>query len=119
MPAYDCIFIDPPAPYYDPRVSDQPIELKVEVPPELEGGTYSNVLNVWHTAYEFTLDFGVMQAVGEPAAGEPLQVPVRVVSRVRIPITLLFEVLKALNTNMTNYEATFGPIRGPQSPPSQ
>jgi hypothetical protein len=96
---------------------ERPIELKIDVPPELEGGTYANVLNVWHTAYEFTLDFGVMQQVGEvedPDAA--LQVPVRVVSRVRIPVTLLFEVLKALNTNMTGYESTFGPIRAPEAP---
>ena len=97
---------------------DRPIELKLDVPPELEGGTYANVLNVWHTAYEFTLDFGVMQQVGEPEdADAALQVPVRVVSRVRIPVTLLFEVLKALNTNMTGYESTFGSIRAPQAPP--
>jgi hypothetical protein len=98
---------------------DRPIELKIDVPPELEGGTYANVLNVWHTAYEFTLDFGVMQQVGEPDdADAALQVPVRVVSRVRIPVTLLFEVLKALNTNMTGYESTFGSIRAPE-PPTQ
>ena len=96
---------------------ERPIELKIDVPEELEGGTYANVLNVWHTAYEFTLDFGVMQQVGEPEDPEAaLQVPVRVVSRVRIPVTLLFEVLKALNTNMTGYESTFGPIRAPQAP---
>jgi hypothetical protein len=99
-------------------VPDRPIELKLDVPPELEGGTYANVLNVWHTAYEFTLDFGVMQQVGEPEdADAPVQVPVRVVSRVRIPVTLLFEVLKALNTNMTGYESTFGSIRAPEAPP--
>ena len=98
-------------------MSERPIELKLHVPPELEGGTYANVLNVWHTAYEFTLDFGVMQQVGEPEEPDAaLQVPVRVVSRVRIPVTLLFEVLKALNTNMTGYESTFGPIRAPQAP---
>jgi hypothetical protein len=97
---------------------DRPIELKIDVPPELEGGTYANVLNVWHTAYEFTLDFGVMQQVGEPEdADAPVQVPVRVVSRVRIPVTRLFEVLKALNTNMTGYESTFGSIRAPEAPP--
>ena len=45
-----------------------------------------------------------------------MQVPVRVVSRVRIPVTLLFEVLKALNTNMTGYESTFGSIRAPEAP---
>jgi hypothetical protein len=96
---------------------DRPIELKIDVPPELEGGTYANVLNVWHTAYEFTLDFGVMQQVGEPEdADAAVQVPVRVVSRVRIPVTLLFEVLKALNTNMTGYESTFGSIRPPEAP---
>jgi uncharacterized protein DUF3467 len=99
------------------EMSDRPIELKIDVPPELEGGTYANVLNVWHTAYEFTLDFGVMQQVGEPEdADAALQVPVRVVSRVRIPVTLLFEVLKALNTNMTGYESTFGSIRAPEAP---
>lgn len=96
---------------------ERPIELKIDVPPELEGGTYANVLNVWHTAYEFTLDFGVMQQVDEPEDPDAaLQVPVRVVSRVRIPVTLLFQVLKALNTNMTGYESTFGPIREPQAP---
>jgi hypothetical protein len=96
---------------------ERPIELKIDVPPELEGGTYANVLNVWHTAYEFTLDFGVMQQVGEPEDPDAaLQVPVRVVSRVRIPVALLFEVLKALNTNMSGYEATFGPIRPPEPP---
>jgi hypothetical protein len=98
-------------------VAERPIELQIEVPPELEGGTYSNVLNVWHTAYEFTLDFGVMRSVEHPVEPDtPLQVPVRVVSRVRIPVTLLFEVLKALNTNMTNYEAAFGPIGEPRPP---
>ncbi len=96
---------------------ERPIELKIDVPPELEGGTYANVLNVWHTAYEFTLDFGVMQQVGEVVDPDAaLQVPVRVVSRVRIPVTLLFQVLKALNTNMTGYESTFGPIREPEAP---
>ncbi len=98
---------------------DRPIELKIDVPPELEGGTYANVLNVWHTPYEFTLDFGVMQQVVESEdadADAPVQVPVRVVSRVRIPVTLLFEVLKALNTNMTGYESTFGSIRPPEAP---
>ena len=96
---------------------ERPIELKIDVPPELEGGTYANVLNVWHTAYEFTLDFGVMQQVGEQEDTDSvLQVPVRVVSRVRIPVALLFEVLKALNTNMSGYEATFGPIRPPEPP---
>ena len=98
----------------------QPFELQITLPPELEGGTYSNVLHVHHTAYEFTLDFGVMRPPEQARPGGAMRVPVRVVSRIRIPVTLLFEVLKALNQNLTNYEATFGPIeepKGPQPPP--
>ena len=109
---------------YDPDVEDpgQPFELQITLPPELEGGTYSNVLHVHHTAYEFTLDFGVMRPAEQDQAGAPVRVPVRVVARIRIPVTLLFEVLKALNQNLTNYEATFGPISEPkpqQAPPPQ
>jgi hypothetical protein len=94
---------------------DRPTEFQIQIPNELEAGVYANFLSVWHTAYEFTLDFGVMQQVGEQEDSDSaLQVPVRVVSRVRIPVALLFEVLKALNTNMSGYEATFGPIRPPE-----
>ncbi len=32
----------------------------------------------------------------------------------RIPPSILFEVLKALNSNMTRYEAKFGPIKPPE-----
>ena len=96
---------------------DRPTEFQIQVPNELEAGVYANFLSVWHTAYEFTLDFGVMQQVAEPEdPDEAVHVPVRVTSRIRIPVTLLFEVLKALNQNMTNYEATFGPIREPEPP---
>jgi hypothetical protein len=35
--------------------------LELQVPEDLEGGTYSNFLAVWHTPYEFTLDFAVLQ----------------------------------------------------------
>ena len=32
----------------------------LQVPDALEGGVYSNLVTVWHTPYEFTLDFAVM-----------------------------------------------------------
>jgi len=86
---------------------------EMRVPPELEAGTYSNFLAVWHSPYEFTLDFAVTQP-SEPAdAGDPnspIKVSCRVVARVKIPPTLIFSVLRALNENMTNYERKFGDI---------
>lgn len=108
-----------------PRVTqpdDRPTEFQIHVPPELEAGSYANFLSVWHTAYEFTLDFGVTQPpqVEEPEdPGAPVRVGCRVVSRVKIPVTVLFEVLRALNENMTRYEAVFGEIRRPEPPPEQ
>lgn len=87
---------------------------QVHVPPDLEGGVYANFLVVWHTPYEFTLDFAAMQPAQQTEEGSPPTVPMRVVSRVRIPVTLIFDVLRALNENMTRYETAFGEIRRPQ-----
>ena len=68
---------------------------------------------MWHTAYEFTLDFAVTEPA-QPVEGG-VKVPCRVVARVKVPVTLIFEVLKALNANMTQYEATYGDIKAPEA----
>lgn len=78
-------------------------ELEINVPDDLEAGVCANVAAVWHTPYEFTIDFSVIQQGDQPS--------VRVVSRVRIPTTVIFDLLRALNSNMTKYEEAFGEIR--------
>jgi hypothetical protein len=101
------------------QADDRPTEFQIQIPNELEAGVYANFLSVWHTAYEFTLDFGVTQPprVDHPDdPEEPVQVDCRVVSRVKIPVTVLFDVLRALNENMTRYEQVFGEIRRPEPP---
>jgi hypothetical protein len=80
-------------------------ELQINVPDEVASGVYSNMVVVWHTPYEFTLDFAAI----EP--GEGNRVPCRVVSRVRIPPTVIFDLMRALNENMSIYESKFGEIR--------
>ncbi len=95
-------------------------EFQIQVPNDLEPGVYANFLSVWHTAYEFTLDFGVTQPpqVEHPEdPDEPVRVECRVVARVKIPVTVLFDVLRALNENMTRYEQVFGEIKRPEGPP--
>jgi Protein of unknown function (DUF3467) len=91
----------------------------MDVPPEEEGGVYANFLAVWHTAHEFTLDFAGMQPA-QPADAEdetsPIVVPCRVVARVRIPVSVVFDVLRALNQNMTKYEERFGTIHRIEPP---
>jgi len=79
-------------------------------------GVYSNFLGVWHTAHEFTLDFAATQPP-QPADPENPDaggvVPSRIVARVKIPVTVVFDVIRALNDNMTQYEEQFGEIQRP------
>lgn len=92
---------------------EQPdVSLELVVPPEEEAGRYSNLLSVWHTQHEFTLDFAVLPqpTVVEEGTTE-VQVQAQVVARLRIPPTLLFSILQTLNTNLSRYEENFGEVR--------
>jgi hypothetical protein len=100
-----------------PEEGQRPTNFDIQVPPDLEGGTYANFLSVWHTGHEFTLDFGATQppiVPGDPQAAVTL--PCRVVARVKIPPSLIFDIIRALNGDMTKYEAQFGEIQRPGPP---
>ena len=90
-------------------------EFAFRVPEELAGGTYANLLAIWHTAHEFTLDFAVTMPAEGSESGPP-RVPCEVVARVKISPSVVFDVLRALNENMTKYESTYGDIPRPGSP---
>lgn len=98
------------------EAGEQPQEqFAFEVPPELETGTYANILGVWHSPHEFTLDFSVSgQAIQPPEPGEPVMIPCKVVARVKVAPSLVFDLLQALNANMTRYEQNFGEIKRPE-----
>ena len=89
----------------------------MRVPPDLVNGDYANMVAVWHTPYEFTLDFAVMlpPEMTEGPDGQPL-VPCQVVGRIKIPPTLVFDLMRTLNDNMSKYEKSYGEIRRPQPP---
>jgi hypothetical protein len=96
---------------------ERPTAFEISVPPDLESGVYANFLSIWHTAYEFTLDFAVTQPVQVSDPDDPeslVTVPCRGVARVKIPVTVLFDVLRALNDNLTRYEETYGEIHRPE-----
>lgn len=97
-----------------PGAGKRPTDFNVQVPPELETGTYANFLGVWHTGHEFTLDFAVTQPPIVPQdPAQPIIVPCRVATRVKIPPSMIFDIMRALNENMTRYEAIFGEIQRP------
>jgi hypothetical protein len=91
-------------------------QIAIQVPEEMQGGEYANMALVWHTPFDFTLDFAVLQSATQDAEGRPV-VPARVVSRVKFPPSQIFQLLQAINANMTMYEATYGPISAPGNTP--
>ena len=90
-------------------------EFAFTVPPELAAGRYANLLAIWHTAHEFTLDFSVTMPVEGTGTESASVVPCEVVARVKISPSVVFDVLRALNENMTKYESTYGEIQRPPS----
>lgn len=95
----------------------QPTEqsLTLQLPDDLTGGVYSNVVAVWHTPYEFTLDFAVMlpaQQIGGQDAGTSAT-PCRIVSRIKVPPAMVFQLMQALSVNEGLYEERIGPIPRP------
>jgi hypothetical protein len=81
--------------------------IQINVPEGLAAGAYANGAMVWHTPFEFTLDFFAVQP---PNPESPETVQALVTARVKIPPTVIFALLKALNDNMTRYENQFGEI---------
>lgn len=86
---------------------DDASDYSIEMPEMLIGGVYANGLAVWHSPHEFTLDFCVS---GDSESGAEYVG----VARVRIPLTMIFEVIRRLNEGMTDYEQRYGEILPPQ-----
>lgn len=86
-------------------------ELRFIVPPAQDAGAYANALAPWFSVHEFTLDFGVTLPPVRDDDGSTDIVPCLVVSRVKVPVTMIFDMLQAINGIMTQYEEQFGSIK--------
>ena len=93
---------------------------EVQVPDDLEVGQYANFLAVWHSPHDFTLDFAVT-GQGVPTEDGKVNVPCRVIARIKIPPTVAEAMLQAPAANVSRYEEAAGPIRKPgeKLPPGQ
>jgi hypothetical protein len=92
-----------------PADEGMPSRLDVELPPDVAGGVFAEFANIWHTKDVFTLDFAAVvnppQTEIDPDHGTPvLAVPARVVARIRIPPAQVFEIMKALETQLSAWE---------------
>ena len=76
-------------------------EIKIELPPEMAGGTYSNFTIISHGPQEFFLDF-IAMAPNMPQA--------KVQSRIIMTPENAKNLLHALADNVRKYEEIFGEI---------
>jgi Protein of unknown function (DUF3467) len=90
-----------------------PPQMQLVVGTDVQPGVYSNLVRIWHTQFEFTLDFATL--------GETPNVPV--VARVKVPTSVIFQIASAIAQNVDMYEQKYGPITtrtgpdGPDAPP--
>lgn len=80
-------------------------EIKVNFPPHLQGGVYSNNMVVTHTKEEFILDFLMVV----PPTGS-------VTARVIVSPGHMKRILEALKDNVSRYERSFGAIQVAEAP---
>ena len=85
----------------------------MNLPTEQEAGTYANFAGVWHGADGLVLVFAVVTQPPQPGeeidSGQSVtQVNARVVSRVRIPTSQAWELMRALNEQLSQWENEFG-----------
>jgi Protein of unknown function (DUF3467) len=105
-------------------MADEAAELRVNVPEEQGLGVYSNLLAVWHTEHDFTLDF-VQYGMPQPDESGKLVMPATVVARVKVPVSVIFSIARAIAENVSRYEDQFGKItprpidESPLYPPSE
>lgn len=80
----------------------------IDLPDEMIAGVYADFVSVWHTPSTFTFDFAALAAppeLEETDEGEVISVlKSRIVARIRIPPEQVFEIMKALEHQLTAWE---------------
>lgn len=91
---------------------DQPQEVSIRLDEDVPaGGVYANFAGVWHTEHEFTLDFAVLPH--SPIGSDSDSVEGLIVSRVKIPPSVIFAVVRAISENIDKYENQHGALTPP------
>jgi hypothetical protein len=77
--------------------------IQVRMPAEIAAGNFADFIRAWHTDEAFVLDFA---AFSEPPRQEDDKIirEATVVARVRIPPSQVFELMKALEQQLSAWE---------------
>jgi hypothetical protein len=104
----------------EPGQTPIPRRLSLSSTPEVEAGVYADFVSVWHQPHLFVLDFSVHTnppQVIEVSGQKVVNVPARMVARVRIRPEQIFEIMKALNQQLSRWEKEQGRSTRPEEPP--
>lgn len=100
--------------------SPMPRRLSVTATPEVEAGVYADFVSVWHQPHAFILDFSVHTnppQVIDVDGQKVINVPARMVARVRIRPEQIWEIMKALEQQLTMWEREQGKSPRTGEPP--
>jgi hypothetical protein len=100
--------------------SQLPRRLSVSATPDVEAGVYADFVSVWHQPHLFVLDFSVHTSppqVVEVDGQRLVNVPARMVTRVRIRPEQIWEIMKALEQQLSRWEKEQGRIQRREEPP--
>jgi hypothetical protein len=95
---------------------DREMSHSFDVSPEARIGVYANALSVWYSPFEFALDWGLSGPPEVEDDDDPtsaLRITTSVIPRIRIPVGLGFDVLRALNEAMTGLRIGLRPDQEP------
>jgi hypothetical protein len=94
-----------------------PVHSRIDLPPEMEVGVHADFVSVWHTPESFVLDFLALKgpaATAQDEDGRPVQLrDARVAARVRLAPTHVFDLMRALEIQLTAWEQETGQRPGP------
>jgi hypothetical protein len=111
-----------PMPEPEPIPEPEP-RFEIEISPEIEPGVHADFASIWHTPDTFVLDFASLRrppflSQDDETDNEVLILPTRIVARVKIPSSQVFELMRALEQELTAWEHETGqpPPQDPDLP---
>lgn len=98
-------------------------QMRVSMPDDKIPGVFADFVSVWHTSDVFTFDFAALARPPSRVEGDDgqqvTQTQAQVVARVRIPPSQVFEIMKALERQLTAWEQETGRRQRPATPPDE
>lgn len=85
--------------------------MKIAMPESQVAGVHADLVGVWHTRDSFVMDFSALAEPPQLHQDEDKDVVVQlaqIVARVRIPPSQVFEIMKALEQQLSAWERETG-----------